>query len=646
MTSAVRRHAVVGLVVALLVGVLAAWLLLGQGRRSALAFRSTREAVSSAQALAGLVTGAGLEGDQVREAVASFVAGDEQIRSARVVLLEGFRLEASTAGADVGEQAAPRRLVKEEKPLYDQVQRLRSAVETNREDQVARKDEIEVVSGEDGSVEVATPLERDGTVVGSILLTSGPPAAAAPAAPLLPAVAALLVPILLMLGLGPVLPEKRWLLTVTALVLLVLGLIGYVAAGARTLAADRAGLEDAVAAHLTSTAAKATAVAGKLSLPGGASEPAAWDVTSFRKPYGVITSTGQVDAGKLKGEQDATVARWRSLFWLPGGVAALLLLFFATGLAARTWQILVANRTAYLYVTPAMLGMLLLVFFPFFYGIALSFTGQTIYNTDKSIPEIWVGLQNFKEIITDYHVATHTPSGWVVNYQNFYWTLYITVVWTIFNVAIGVTVGLILALILNTKGLRFRPIYRVLLILPWAVPNYITALIWKGMFHKQFGVVNQLLQMIHMSPVSWFEKPFSAFLTCLATNGWLSFPFMMVISLGALQSIPADLYEAARVDGASRWRQFRSITLPSLKPALVPAVILSVVWTFNMFNIIYLVSGGDPGHSTEILITQAYKLAFEQYRYGYAAAYSCVIFLILLAYGTWQNRVTKATEGI
>ena len=132
----------------------------------------------------------------------------------------------------------------------------------------------------------------------------------------------------------------------------------------------------------------------------------------------------------------------------------------------------------------------------------------------------------------------------------------------------------------------------------------------------------------------------------LATNGWLGFPFMMVISLGALQSIPADLYEAARVDGATRWQQFRSITLPSLKPALVPAIILSVVWTFNMFNIIYLVSAGEPAHSTEILITQAYKFAFEQYRYGYAAAYSTVIFLILLVYGAWQNRVTRATEGI
>jgi arabinogalactan oligomer/maltooligosaccharide transport system permease protein len=178
------------------------------------------------------------------------------------------------------------------------------------------------------------------------------------------------------------------------------------------------------------------------------------------------------------------------------------------------------------------------------------------------------------------------------------------------------------------------------------MPSYITALIWKGMFHQQFGVVNQVLAMAGIEPISWFDSFFTSYLTALATNAWLSFPFMMVVSLGALQSIPADLYEAARVDGATRWQQFTAITLPSLKPALVPAVILSVVWTFNMFNIIFLVTGGDPNSSTEILITQAYKFAFQKYQYGYAAAYATIIFGILLVYGNIQNRATKATEGV
>jgi arabinogalactan oligomer/maltooligosaccharide transport system permease protein len=186
----------------------------------------------------------------------------------------------------------------------------------------------------------------------------------------------------------------------------------------------------------------------------------------------------------------------------------------------------------------------------------------------------------------------------------------------------------------------------VLLILPWAIPNYITALTWRGMFHKQYGVINQVIQMAGGQPVSWFDDVFTSFLTGIATNGWLSFPFMMVITLGGLQSIPQDAYEAARVEGATRWQQFRHITLPYLRPTLIPAIIISVVWTFNMFNIIYLVSGGEPAGSNEILITQAYKIAFEKYQYGYAAAYSVVIFMILLVYGVFQNRATRATEAI
>jgi arabinogalactan oligomer/maltooligosaccharide transport system permease protein len=326
--------------------------------------------------------------------------------------------------------------------------------------------------------------------------------------------------------------------------------------------------------------------------------------------------------------------------------AVLLFVFVGGGFAQTTGRNFVEHRQAYWYIAPAIAGMLLLVFFPFFYGIMLSFTSQNIYSMNEPISNIWIGAKNYVDIITDVNVFKSTPAGRQVNYGNFYWTLTFTVLWTIANVTIGTTVGLMLALVLNTKNLRFKALYRVLLILPWAVPNYITALIWKGMFHQQFGVINQVIQIFGGDPVSWFEKPATSFAAVVTTNGWLSFPFMMVVSLGALQSIPADLYEAARVDGATRWQQFRSITLPSLKPALIPAIILSVVWTFNMFNIIYLVSAGEPAGSTEILITQAYKIAFEQYRYGYAAAYSTVIFAILLIYGVFQNRLTKATESI
>jgi arabinogalactan oligomer/maltooligosaccharide transport system permease protein len=173
------------------------------------------------------------------------------------------------------------------------------------------------------------------------------------------------------------------------------------------------------------------------------------------------------------------------------------------------------------------------------------------------------------------------------------------------------------------------------------VPNYITALMWKGMFHRQFGAINGLLAALGLEPVSWFTQFSTSFAANVITNTWLGFPFMMVVSLGALQSIPQDLYEAAEVDGASKWTQFRRITLPLLKPALLPSVILGSVWTFNMFNIIYLVSGGEPGGATDILVSEAYRWAFQRNeQYGFAAAYSVLIFFVLLGWTRLTRRLT------
>jgi arabinogalactan oligomer/maltooligosaccharide transport system permease protein len=200
--------------------------------------------------------------------------------------------------------------------------------------------------------------------------------------------------------------------------------------------------------------------------------------------------------------------------------------------------------------------------------------------------------------------------------------------------------GLGLALLLREPWVRLRGVFRVLLILPWAVPNYITALIWKGMFHRQFGAVNALLGLVGVEPVSWFSSFSTAFAANLATNTWLGFPFMMVVTLGALQSIPRDLEQAAEVDGASGWQRFLHITLPLLKPALLPAIVLGSVWTFNMFNVIYLVSAGEPDGATDILISQAYRWAFTRgHRTGYAAAYAVIIFGVLLVGSRVGNRL-------
>jgi len=292
------------------------------------------------------------------------------------------------------------------------------------------------------------------------------------------------------------------------------------------------------------------------------------------------------------------------------------------------------HRVAYAYVLPAAAGMLVLVLVPFLFGLLLGF-----FNHCEGHFE-YIGLRNFREILSGGGAPLTHP-------LNFYFTLAVTLLWTTVNVLLHTGIGLGLALLLNNPTLRFKGIYRMLLIIPWAVPNYITALMWKGMFHQQYGAVNQVLHLLGIAPVSWFSHFWSAFTANVVTNTWLGFPFMMVVCLGALQSIPKDLYEAAEVDGAGRWVRFRHITWPLLQPALLPAVILGSIWTFNMFNVIYLVSGGEPGGSTDILITEAYRWAFLRYeRYGLAAAYAALIFVILLGYSYLTSRVTrKAREA-
>ena len=180
------------------------------------------------------------------------------------------------------------------------------------------------------------------------------------------------------------------------------------------------------------------------------------------------------------------------------------------------------------------------------------------------------------------------------------------------------------------------------------MPQYICALTWRGMFNYEYGSVNLFIsKYLHMTPVQWLTSPLEAFIAVIITNIWMGFPFMMVIALGGLQSIPEDLYEAADVDGASKWFQFWNITAPLLRPVMIPAITLGVIWTFNNVNVVWLVSNmGEPADSTHILVSYVYKAAFNMYRFGWAAALSVVIFAILLTFSQVLMRRTRAAESI
>ncbi len=374
-------------------------------------------------------------------------------------------------------------------------------------------------------------------------------------------------------------------------------------------------------------------------MPAVAELRAIWD--SMRPPYqellggGVAPDTAVAEmqeralAGVAEMNEELTPGWAAALIRWGGWVVLVGFVWWQRGRVvefASDWK---TNRIAYIMAAPALALIFLTIVYPFFYNIVLSFSNMSLRHFQD-----WdvVGFQNYGKVLRD---------------QKLIPVFFKTIVWTGVNVFFHVTIGVLLAVTLNGP-VRGKSIYRVLLILPWAVPAYITALTWKGMFDFEYGAVNLIIsKYLQMPMVNWLGDPLNAFVACISTNVWLGFPFMMVIALGGLQGIPKELYEAARMDRVSRWMQFRHITLPMLMPVMLPAITLGAVWTFNNLNVIWLVSdGGRPSDQTHIMVSYVYKAVFNLYRYGYGAALSMLIFLVLLTCSVLFLKQTKAVDGI
>ncbi|HML24248.1 MAG TPA: ABC transporter permease subunit [Aggregatilinea sp.] len=263
------------------------------------------------------------------------------------------------------------------------------------------------------------------------------------------------------------------------------------------------------------------------------------------------------------------------------------------------------------------------------------------------------GWENFKRVFVRTDPATGDVTGWgrLLQTQNstFPRLMRTTIAWTVLNVVFHLIFGMILAMMLNRPGLRFRGIYRAIIILPWAIPQPIIALAWKGEFNYQFGFVNALLTQIGLDPVNWLYTPLPAFIAVTFVNIWLGIPFYMVTLLGGLQSIAGEYYEAAEIDGANAWQRFRNVTVPLIRPVAVPIVTLDVIWTFNNFNVIYLITKGEPNESTNILVTALYNAAFGengQFQLGFAAAFSLIIFFVLFLFASFWVTSSGALKGV
>lgn len=226
-----------------------------------------------------------------------------------------------------------------------------------------------------------------------------------------------------------------------------------------------------------------------------------------------------------------------------------------------------------------------------------------------------------------------------------------TLIFVVVRVPFSFILGLMLALILNSDYLKGRTFFRVMLFIPWAASSMaiLMSLVWKFFFQEQ-GTINAVLNVFNLPTHVWLNDPVSAFVAIIVTDVWFSYSFFMIVILGALQSVPGEVYEAAEIDGAGWWRQLFSITLPLIRPAILPATVLTSITAFQMFGTAYAITGGGPGvvgkpGATELVMVYAFKQIFQTQNYGRATAFAVIIFLMLFSATLFSNRYLRLTKG-
>lgn len=280
----------------------------------------------------------------------------------------------------------------------------------------------------------------------------------------------------------------------------------------------------------------------------------------------------------------------------------------------------------WLYCVPALLLILIVIVFPIAYTGWISLTNMNLYHwTDYEV----IGLDNYVRALFKF------DSGFLS-------ALATTLVWTVLNMAIQIGAGFFIALGLNAPGLKLKRVYKTLLMVPWAVPAYISILLWRvGMFNTEFGVLNKLLSALGFAKVDFLASNGIAFVSCMALNLWMALPFMISTIDGALQSVDNSLYESATLDGAGFWVRTWAITVPAIRPIIAPAAVMTTFITFKQFDIIYLLTqqrGYMTGATLNTVITYAHQNAFASNNYGLSSAVSMLLFLIIILFSILTNR--------
>lgn len=292
---------------------------------------------------------------------------------------------------------------------------------------------------------------------------------------------------------------------------------------------------------------------------------------------------------------------------------------------AQGWWI--RNQQAlvpYLFIAPNLLVFTVFMFVPILFAFYISLNEWSLIGSPT-----FIGLGNYIEMMQD---------------ERFWRSFYNTIVYTIGTVPVSIALGLAVAIGLNRK-LPARGLLRSIFFVPVVISMVAVALVASWIFNGNYGVINNALNALGFGGVPWLSSPTWAMPSLIITTLWIRIGFCMVVYLAALQSIPGELYQAAQVDGATGWKQFRHITWPMLSATTFLLLILNVIYSLHVFDLIYVMTGGGPGFSTTVLVQYIYLMAFESSEMGYASAVGVVLYLMLLIFTLVQWRVTGQGEG-
>lgn len=290
------------------------------------------------------------------------------------------------------------------------------------------------------------------------------------------------------------------------------------------------------------------------------------------------------------------------------------------------------DRIGYIYVLPAFIYMLFFVGYPIISNIVLSLQDVTL-STFKSNKRIFVGLQNYIDLFQKDHVLVTALTN--------------TLIFTIGCLIFQFIIGFALAVLFNKRFTFSKPI-RGILMMPWMMPITVTALIFKFVFGTDVGIVNYILKSIGLitANIDWLTNPATAMTAIIITNIWIGIPFNMILISTGLTTIPAELYESASIDGANKLQAFQKITLPLMKPTIESVLILGFIYTFKVYDLVWVMTSGGPVNSTHMLSTYSYKLSFNMFQYSQGAAVANILFVILFFVSLLYLRTVYTEEKI